>query len=98
MWTAVHRGVYSDAVSVAALTAQERHRLNALAVAARSPQLVLSHISAATLFQLPTWGLHSSNYFKLNKLQKLLDDPQVAILLVNVKSRYYAKKVRLCNA
>ena len=36
-----------------------------------------------------TWDPHFSNFFNKEHLQKLLNDPQVAIVLVNIKSKYY---------
>jgi hypothetical protein len=36
-----------------------------------------------------TWDPRFSDFFNKSKIQWLLDDPQVAIILVNIKSRYY---------
>ena len=55
-WRTLHRGTYGDAASIAPLHADTRYELRARAVAARSPHLVLSHISAAAVLQLPISG------------------------------------------
>lgn len=55
-WRTLHRGTYGDAASIAPLNADTRYELRARAVAARSPHLVLSHISAAAVLQLPISG------------------------------------------
>ena len=54
-WTRVHRGAYCATDSLVGLTQEERYRLRAIAVARRSPLLVLSHQSAAALHGLPLW-------------------------------------------
>ena len=54
-WQAVHRGTYCQAEAMAALTTEQRHRLRALALAQRSPQMAVSHLSAAVLLHLPLW-------------------------------------------
>lgn len=56
-WERLHRGVYVQAESMAALKREERHQIKALAVAQRSPHLVLSHASAAVVLGLPVWDL-----------------------------------------
>ena len=54
-WTRVHRGAYCATDSLVGLTQEERYRLRSIAVARRSPLLVLSHQSAAALHGLPLW-------------------------------------------
>jgi hypothetical protein len=39
--------------------------------------------------QILTWNSKFANFFDTKPLQQLLDDPGVAIILVNIKSRYY---------
>lgn len=39
--------------------------------------------------QILTWDSHFSSFFDTASLQQLLDDPQIAIILVNIKSRFY---------
>lgn len=56
-WQRLHRGVYLPTESLSALGIEQRHRLTAIAVAQRSPHLVLSHASAAVVLGLPVWGL-----------------------------------------
>jgi hypothetical protein len=36
-----------------------------------------------------TWHLQFSDYFRINRIQKILDDRQVEIILLNIKSRNY---------
>ena len=55
VWTRLHRGVYCPTDSLANLNAEERYRLRCIAIAQRSPSLVLSHHSAAALLGLPLW-------------------------------------------
>ena len=55
VWTRVHRGVYCESESLAGLNEEERYRLRSIAVARRSPRLVLSHQSAAVMLGLPLW-------------------------------------------
>ena len=54
-WQSLARGAYCDAASAASLTREQLHRLRAEAMAARSPHLVISHISAAAVLGLPVW-------------------------------------------
>lgn len=54
-WQAIHRGTYCQADALAVLAAEQRHRVRAVGLAERSPQLVLSHITAASLLHLPLW-------------------------------------------
>jgi hypothetical protein len=35
------------------------------------------------------WHLYFKDYFRLNRIQKLIDDPQVDIILMNIKSPYF---------
>ena len=56
-WVNLHRGTYCAADTVAAMRYEQLHRLRARAVADRSPHLVVSHISAAAVLQLPVWGV-----------------------------------------
>ena len=56
-WVTVHRGTYCAADAVAALRYEQLHRLRAWAIASRSPHLVVSHISAAAVWELPIWGV-----------------------------------------
>jgi len=53
LWQSVHRGTYCAADELASLADHERYQLRVLAVAARSPHLVVSHHSAALLLGLP---------------------------------------------
>src|SRR5690349_16051764 len=46
-WTRLYRGSYCASESTLSLDKEGMHRLRAIAVAGRSPQLVLSHLSAA---------------------------------------------------
>ncbi len=54
-WTRLHRGAYcaSDAMPS---EKELVHQLRAVAIASRSPHLVLSHVSAAAVHHLPIWG------------------------------------------
>ena len=54
-WTRVHRGAYCATDSLAGLDQEDRYRLRSIAVARRSPHLVLSHQSAAAMLGLPLW-------------------------------------------
>ena len=54
-WTRIHRGAYCSTDSLTSLTQEERYRLRSIAVAERSPSLVLSHQSAAAALGLPLW-------------------------------------------
>ena len=54
-WTAVRRGAYCESETVVSLGEVERHLLRARAVAGRSPDLVVSHISAAAAHGWPIW-------------------------------------------
>lgn len=56
VWQQLHRGVYVASDSFSAVKTEQRHRITAIAVAQRSPHLVLSHTSAAILHGLPLWG------------------------------------------
>ena len=56
-WERLHRGVYAPSESLARLSASNRYRLRAVAVAQRSPHLVLSHVSAAAVLGLPLWDV-----------------------------------------
>ena len=56
-WQTLHRGTYGDAASIAPLHADTKYELRSRAIAARSPHLVLSHISAASVLQLPIQGI-----------------------------------------
>lgn len=58
-WSTLHRGAYCASESLPS-SKEELHRLRARAVAARSPHLVLSHVSAAALYGLPLWGVDLS--------------------------------------
>lgn len=60
-WQAVHRGTYCPADAFAALSEVQRHRVRAMALAERSPHLVLSHTSAAALLRLPLWDVSLAN-------------------------------------
>ena len=53
LWQSLHRGTYCAATSLASLPDHEKYRLRVLAIAARSPHLVVSHQSAALLLGLP---------------------------------------------
>ena len=53
LWQSLHRGTYCAATSLASLADHEKYRLRVLAIAARSPHLVVSHQSAALLLGLP---------------------------------------------
>ncbi len=53
--TAVRRGAYCESDTVTSLGEVERHLLRARAVAGRSPDLVVSHISAAAAHGWPIW-------------------------------------------
>ena len=54
-WTRVHRGAYCPTDLLAGLNQEEKYRLRSIAVARRSPRLVLSHHSAAAMLGLPLW-------------------------------------------
>lgn len=54
-WTALRRGAYCESETVVSLGEVERHLLRARAVAGRSPDLVVSHISAAAAHGWPIW-------------------------------------------
>ena len=54
-WTNLHRGAYCASDSMPS-EKEPLHRLRALAIASRSPHLVLSHVSAAAMHHLPIWG------------------------------------------
>jgi len=56
-WTRLHRGTYCASESASALSKEGMHRLRAIAVAGRSPHLVLSHVSAAAIHQLPLFAV-----------------------------------------
>ena len=60
-WHTLHRGAYCDAEAIASLHPDRKYELRVRAVAARSPQLVLSHISAAAILRLPLWGTALDN-------------------------------------
>ena len=55
-WATLHRGTYCAADSLPTMSPEQVHRLRARGVAARSPHLVLSHLSAAAVLRLPIWG------------------------------------------
>lgn len=52
-WTAIHRGAYCPTDLLSNLSPEQRYRLRSIAVAHRSPSLVLSHLSAAAMLELP---------------------------------------------
>jgi len=54
-WQTLARGAYCDAGIASSLSKEQQHRLRARALAIRSPHLVLSHLSAATVLRLPLW-------------------------------------------
>ena len=56
-WTRLHRGSYIPSEPISALDKEAMHRLRAIAVAGRSPHLVLSHISAAAIHRVPLFGV-----------------------------------------
>ena len=56
-WTKLHRGTYCSSESMTSLSKEGLHRLRAIALAGRSPQLVLSHVSAAAVHHLPLFGV-----------------------------------------
>jgi very-short-patch-repair endonuclease len=56
-WTKLHRGTYCASESMTSLSKEDLHRLRAIALAGRSPQLVLSHVSAAAVHRLPLFGV-----------------------------------------
>ena len=61
-WTRVHRGAYCPTDLLAGLNSEQRYRLRSIAVARRSPHLVLSHHSAAAMLGLPLWGRPSNGF------------------------------------
>ena len=56
-WTRLHRGTYCTSESMSSLNKEGLHRLRAIALAGRSPHLVLSHVSAAAVHRLPLFGV-----------------------------------------
>jgi hypothetical protein len=53
----VRRGIYVPGGAYPHLAAAGRYRLAVIGAAERSPQAVLSHVSAAAVWDLPLWGL-----------------------------------------
>ena len=56
-WTKLHRGTYCASESTSSLSKEGMYRLRAIALAGRSPHLVLSHVSAAAVHRLPLFGV-----------------------------------------
>jgi hypothetical protein len=56
-WTRLHRGSYIPSETISSLDKEAMHRLRAVAIAGRSPHLVLSHISAASIHRVPLFGV-----------------------------------------
>lgn len=54
-WTRLHRGVYCATAALTDVSPEDRYRLRSIAVARRSPNLVVSHHSAAAMLGLPLW-------------------------------------------
>src|SRR4029079_18071258 len=52
-WQTLARGTYCEAAPAAGLNREQQHRLRARALADRSPHLVISHISAAAVLEIP---------------------------------------------
>lgn len=60
-WVALHRGAYCPVASLQPLDEVQQLVMRTSAVAAKSPQLVVSHTSAAALHGLPLWGITLAN-------------------------------------
>lgn len=60
-WVSLRRGAYAERARVEAMSAEQRHLalIHAVARSLRTPAVV-SHVSAALLHGLPTWGLDLS--------------------------------------
>ncbi len=56
-WQTLARGTYCEAAPAAGLNREQQHRLRARALADRSPHLVISHISAAVVLEIPVWDV-----------------------------------------
>lgn len=66
-WVAVRRGAYAVAATWRNMTAAERHQARCFAVAAKlGTNAAISHTSAVTLHDLPTWG-HDLNEVHVSK-------------------------------
>lgn len=56
-WTRLHQGAYCATSSLAGLSREQQYRLRCIAVADRSPNLTLSHVSSAAMHGMPLWGI-----------------------------------------
>ena len=67
LWQSVHRGTYCVSSELASLANHEKYALRVLAIAARSPHLVVSHHSAAILLGLPVKDQHLDTVYLIRR-------------------------------